>query len=302
MRLSDPLRVPLTIITHPANRGRRARALARGLGWQVWQRTVRRPVGVVVPGTRHLIEVHPHATAETPFVYWGLPEWWEMSFAAAWLRPGDVFVDVGAHSGAFTLVATAVPGVRVFAYEPCSATFRRLERNVEANSLSERVVLRRRAVGESHGRVEITTTLDTRNKVVVPQRGRDGAAIVGKHPTEPVEMVTLDAELAAAETVSLVKIDTEGWEAGVVAGAEQILARWRPALLCEDNGMEAAELLETLGYRRFHYDPRLHLVKPGRPSGRVERNSLWLADLTAARSRLGPSAVPPELEVSASRC
>lgn len=251
--------------------------------------------------------VHPHATSETPLLYWGLPEWWEMSFASTWLRPGDVFVDVGAHSGAFTLVAAAVPRVRVFAYEPSSAAFRRLERNVEANLLSDRVVLRRRAVGSSHGRVEITTTLDTRNKVVTarpgePERGEDDASGFDVHPTEPVEMVTLDAELGTAETVSLIKIDTEGSEAGVVAGAERVLARWRPAVLCEENGHDAAELLETLGYRRFHYDPRLHLVKPGRPAGKLERNSLWLADLAAARHRLGPSAVPPELEVSASRC
>lgn len=53
------------------------------------------------------------------------------------LRPGDVFIDGGAHSGTFTLIAAAIVGPegRVLACEPAAGTVQLLRRNVELNAL-----------------------------------------------------------------------------------------------------------------------------------------------------------------------
>src|SRR5437879_3937805 len=62
----------------------------------------------------------------------------ERKFVNAFLRPGDVFVDVGANIGLFTLVAALRVGStgRVFAFEPTSETFERLVANVRLNKFT----------------------------------------------------------------------------------------------------------------------------------------------------------------------
>src|SRR5262249_50498938 len=62
----------------------------------------------------------------------------ERAFANHFLRSGDVFVDVGANIGLFTLIAAdrVGPTGKVIAFEPTSTTFDRLLRNVRLNRFS----------------------------------------------------------------------------------------------------------------------------------------------------------------------
>jgi FkbM family methyltransferase len=56
------------------------------------------------------------------------------------LMPGDVLLDVGANVGLYTTYAAAFRGARVFAFEPESQNFALLCRNIVLNALSDRVV------------------------------------------------------------------------------------------------------------------------------------------------------------------
>ena len=66
-----------------------------------------------------------------------LCEFEEMAFVMHFLRPGELFVDVGANVGAFTVLAAGVAGAAVRAFEPNPGTFEMLERNVRLNGLQE---------------------------------------------------------------------------------------------------------------------------------------------------------------------
>lgn len=63
----------------------------------------------------------------------------EIGFLEANLRPGDVFVDAGAHIGFYSLMAARVvgPSGRVIAIEPQASTFDRLRWNISANHLPQ---------------------------------------------------------------------------------------------------------------------------------------------------------------------
>ncbi|MBX6389421.1 MAG: FkbM family methyltransferase [Frankia sp.] len=251
---------------HPEVRDQRVRALARWAGWQVWERAVGRPVTVRLPGGARM-RCYPHSPAAASMLYCRLPEWEPMRFVCDALRPGDVFVDVGANVGGYTLLAAGRPGVRVVAFEPASDTFGRLMENVGHNPWLD-IRAHRAAVGDGDGEVLLTVGLDTVNRVVAEApTGAAPAAAPG--PVERVPMVRLDA-LLRDEPVAIVKIDVEGHEPAVLAGARKLLAERRPALVVEWNDpARLGELFAELGYvaARYHPDGR-RLVPVGPGSGR----------------------------------
>jgi hypothetical protein len=72
------------------------------------------------------------------FIYCDNFEWRERQFLNDFLRSGDIFVDIGANIGLFTLIASLRVGHngKVYSFEPCLNTFRRLVRNVELNRMN----------------------------------------------------------------------------------------------------------------------------------------------------------------------
>lgn len=160
-------------------------------------------------------------------------------------------VDVGAHVGQYTLLA-AKRAAHVVAFEPSAATRARLERNVRDSGL-DNVEVHPYAVGDSDGDVQIGAA----------EPGNSGtAAIVGSGGTA-VPMRTLDSVLGD-RVVDVLKIDVEGGEAGVLAGAANVL-RARPSILMEVNGAAAVDALRALDYgiHALGKDGRLVLLRDG---------------------------------------
>jgi FkbM family methyltransferase len=214
--VSPSLRATLRfIVRHPANRHRKARALLTFAGWQVWKRVVGRPITAGLPyGLR--IHVYPDSRSASLALYTRLPEYDEMEFAVRLLRQGDVVVDVGANIGLYTLLAARhVEGGRVIAFEPHPLAAHRLRENVSLNGLGN-VDVRAEAVGAASGEARLTQDLDTDN------------FILPDHETEPravtVHISTLDEVVPPGARPALVKVDTEGFETAVLAGATRLLA------------------------------------------------------------------------------
>jgi hypothetical protein len=89
------------IVEHPLNSGKRLASLRRFAAWQIGSRLVPGPVVVeFVGGTRLLVA--PGQTGATGNLYAGLHELPEMAFVLHLLRPGDLFVDIGANIGSYT--------------------------------------------------------------------------------------------------------------------------------------------------------------------------------------------------------
>jgi FkbM family methyltransferase len=216
------LPVPLTrtlrfILQHPLTRGARCRALSRFLRWQIASRVIRQPIAVPFTAAARLL-VSAGMTGATGNVYCGLHEFEEMAFVAHALRPGDLFADVGANVGTYTVLAAAVAGARCVAVEPIPTAYQHLLDNVFLNRVGERVTAHLCAAGRERGVLRFTSALDTMNHAVAAGE----AAGTVEVPVYPLD------DILGGERPGVLKIDVEGFETEVVAGAGQTLAH--PAL------------------------------------------------------------------------
>lgn len=262
---------------HPLARRHTLRALFRFARLQLCGRTSGQALAVPFAGPVRLL-VQPGQTGANGNHYWGLLEPEHMAFALHFLRPGELFVDAGANVGTYSLLASGVAGARSLAFEPVGRTADRLARNLALNALEDRVTLRRVCLGESAGRVRMTADRDTTNQIARP--GETG-------PLVEVEMRRLDQELR--EAPRLLKIDTEGHDDAVLAGAGDLLAgKAQLALIVESLGDASRDRLADLGLRACRYDPVARRLEPDLRG--AAGNLLFIRDLADAQARVAAAA------------
>lgn len=250
------------ITRHPLNRDAKLAAIGRYFSWQVRSRLARGPIVVPFVESTSLL-VSPGMTGATGNVYCGLHEFEEMSFLLHALREGDLFIDVGANVGTYSILASGVVGATTIAIEPVPQTYTRLVENVGLNALHSRITPINVGVGAANFRMKFTATLDTVNHVV--------AATETPTDTIEVDVVPLDA-VASVRKPSLVKIDVEGFETEVLNGASSILSD--PTLfgvIMELNGSgsrygydETAlhRRMLDFGFGSFRYEPFTRSLRP----------------------------------------
>jgi FkbM family methyltransferase len=178
------------------------------------------------------------------FVYKNRLEAGPVELLRKWVRPNTVVIDVGANVGFFTLqfASWVMEGGRVIALEPEVVNYESLRRTVARAGLSAVVETVQAAVSDVTG----TGFLQL------------NPAHPGDHKLGPtgvaVATTTVDSLLSARgwPEVSLIKIDVQGAEARVLAGARQTLERFRPVLFLEvedrklaQYGSSASELLTS---------------------------------------------------------
>jgi len=177
--------------------------------------------------------------------YARLPDWPEMAVWRSLLTPGDIFVDVGANVGLYTLLALEA-GATAIAVEPAADMQSLLTDNVASNRFAP-AELHRAALMDKPG----TALLDGPD----PNRRSVAAGASGHGDGEMVVASTLDLVIAG-RPVRGVKIDVEGMEHAVLLGGQLTLAtpelelEWNDAslgALGEDRSAVAA-LLEASGF------------------------------------------------------
>jgi FkbM family methyltransferase len=224
--LLDTLRF---VTSHPLNRKRPIQALVAWAKWQLGSRLVPGAVAVNFVNDVQIL-VAPGMTGATGNVYAGLHEFQDMSFVLHCLRAGDLFVDVGANVGSYTLLAGGGAGANCLAVEPILSTFRQLAKNIALNDLKETVSLFNVAVGHEEGKIRFTLGLDTENHVAdeLEAKLRD---------TLEVDLTTLDT-IVAGRKPRVIKIDVEGFETNVISGGHRTLSDTSLcAVLIELNGL-----------------------------------------------------------------
>jgi FkbM family methyltransferase len=236
-------------VTNPANRGHRLQALQRSVWYDLNTGRLKRST-VVRIGQRSRIIAYPGETNSPKAAYCNPPNW-EMFVWARRLHPGDLFVDIGANIGIYTIFALDL-GAEVIAVEP-TKNADRVREHLALNGYTAEVV--QKAVTDHPGKVRITDDLDSLNHLV-----SDGGGI-------EVEATTLD-DLLGDRTAAGVKIDVEGAERLVLAGASRALSEqrirllqieWDPSVSNEHLGESREplrELLERHTYRLYVDDER----------------------------------------------
>lgn len=164
------------------------------------------------------------------------------------LKPGDVFVDVGAHVGYFSVLAASLVGAtgQVISFEPAPANYARLVEHIRLNGLRHVLPLHC-AAGAEEGVFDLHVNSDN--------DGGHALWDVGLHPhnrlsraaprTHPVFVATLDRVLGnvAPGRIKAIKIDVEGGEHAVLRGARRTLETQQvPFVIAEVNRTGLAQL------------------------------------------------------------
>ncbi len=209
------------------------------------------------------------------------------------VRSDDLFADVGANIGSYTILAAAGIGSQVITFEPDSIAFDWLTRNIGLNGVRNRVEARREAVGESLGRLRMTFGRDTVNHVLAAPSF--GNKTISDASSQEVPATTLDAALGQRVPV-LVKIDVEGFETAVVAGGGATFANPKlKAVLMEligdgrrygYDGSAIRSRMAAWGFRRCRYDAFARCLEELPDGEASEGNTLFVRDLAFVRDRL----------------
>ncbi len=270
------------ITTHPLNTGHKIRAVWRFVSWQLKARLVSKPY--IHPFTnRSKLVIEKGMTGATGNVYCGLHEFNDMGFLLHFLRPGDLFADIGANIGSYTILASGHIGAHSISVEPLPATFQHLHRNIAVNKITGRVKALNIALGAEEGSLAFTTGLDTMNHV----------AAATDINTITVAVNTLDNVLAG-QVPLLVKIDVEGFETEVLKGGKHTLQNQDlKAIIIELNGSgdkygydeEAIHLgLLQFGFKPYIYLPKERQLKA--VDGFGSHNTIYLRDVAWVKQRL----------------
>lgn len=226
-----------------------------------------RPRVTSLVGERLRMEVVPRDQIGRAIYVYGMFELATTYLLRACLLPGDVFLDIGANSGYFTVIAGGLVGPtgEVHCFEPADGVRARLARNVVLNGF-DNCHVRAEAVWSHAGEVPFFETNVPDNSgcsSVLPGPGRT---------TTPrfLHSTTLD-EIAGqmGRAVDLVKIDVEGGELAAIEGGRHLLGGPKaPAIIFESHEIAPQlALLEQLGYeiRRvaFSREQGLHFPSPG---------------------------------------
>lgn len=207
------------LVNHPLNRPRKVAALKGFFKWHIGSRIVPGPVLVDwVAGSKMAVRPGDHGL--TSNVYCGLHEFEDMSYLLHLTSPDDLFVDVGANAGSYTILACKARGAKGLCFEPVPSIFKVLEENLHVNELAGRVEAFNLGISDKDGQLRFTSTASCENHVVSEDENPP-------HPIE-VEVKSLDSILNNGRCPSILKIDVEGYEARVIDGAERLLQN--PAL------------------------------------------------------------------------
>jgi FkbM family methyltransferase len=248
----------LTFRYHPIAAKSFIRSVGRELAWQMWRRTVRRPVTVELHDGSSLICPQWSALSGS-LIAVGIPDLAELSFVVSVIRPGEFLVDVGAHIGLYTIVA-ARQGARVLAFEPSQCAREALLASARLNGVEASITCFSCALSNKNATARFTTGLDVGNHLVEVTDARAASASI------EVEMRSLDDVLASLPDKAVprvIKVDVEGSDLDVLRGAEGILVQARPFVVIEvwDGGREVRAWLEERGYVVYAYDSKERVLR-----------------------------------------
>ena len=178
--------------------------------------------------------------------YFGKFELFTYRFFLENIKSGAVFVDAGANIGFYSLMASVLSGAkgRAHCFEPTTKFYAELETNIMLNNF-ENLTLNKKALGHRSCQVSIKV-------------GDQSASISADGQGESVEQITLDDYFQDMEQgPDFIKIDVDGNEHEILAGASKIIAKSKPFICVEisrlqNDGDEIYEFLNDSGYRLFH--------------------------------------------------
>ena len=226
------------------------------------------PAAPVESWTVHLasglaLQVPASLRSLTTYVLLEQETWFEpeMSLLPLLLEPGMHALDIGANHGIYALEIARCTGTgHVWAFEPTSEPLHRLRASVRANGLQGRITVVAAGLADADG--EASFALQDNSEL--NSRGGVGAR------RETVRLLSLDHYLdrhAPGRHIGFVKLDAEGEEVNVLAGAQRFFATQSPVVMFEfkHGASQNTPLLQAwlaLGFGLFRWSAELALLLP----------------------------------------
>ena len=259
--------------------------LIRFLRWQTMTRVLRDPI-LVVPWIKGAsLAIRRGERGLSGNLYCTLLEFDEMGFFLSTLQEGDTFIDVGANGGSYTVLASAVCGSQVIAFEPVPETYETLALNVRVNEVQHLVTAHSEALADYEG-------FGTMRVPDSPTAFLDAEESVST-PLTATRVTTLDQQVLL-DGPTLLKIDVEGGELGVIRGAHEMLSD--PRLLAasievswngdslSDASAHVVDRMREYGFDGFSFDYQRKVLSAGLAPG--QRNALFIRDHDVIQKRL----------------
>jgi FkbM family methyltransferase len=270
-----------TITSHPLNKNQKIKSIIKFLKWHISSRLT--PYSIIYPLTnKSKIIIGRGMQGATGNLYCGLHEFNDMAFLLHFLRPNDLFADIGANVGSYTVLASAHVGANTVCLEPVHSTYQQLQENLVVNAINSKVKALNIAAGAKKGTISFTNNLDTINHVAT-----QGETNVSVLPVDRLDNV-LD------KIPALIKIDVEGFETEVIMGSEQILSNPNlKAIIIELNGLgkrygydenKIHEKLIEFGFNPYWYDPMTRILFLCESFG--QENTIYIRDVQFVSDKL----------------
>jgi FkbM family methyltransferase len=152
---------------------------------------------------------------------------------ARYLKTGDVFYDIGANIGFFTVIGARLVGPtgHIYAFEPVPEIAAGIRRNANINNLGN-VTVFEKAVSNTSGKSELLLTSHPGGAKLSTAGTPLNSAPIG---VITVDIVSIDDLVSANSLIppAVVKVDVEGSELDVFRGMSQTLQQFKPVVIYE---------------------------------------------------------------------
>ena len=172
----------------------------------------------------------------------------------------DLIIDVGAHTGSYSLIASLNEGAKIFAFEPMPMNLGRLVMNLQYNKTNN-IKVSPLAISKSGGKV----AMDLYGTFGFLKSGQSISYDLLDKKRNQIDSINLNSVLTQINNQGqlLVKIDVEGKEADVLLGANQLLKRRAIFILeCinEQSGKQCTDILLAHEYSFYLIDDQLNSI------------------------------------------
>jgi len=273
------------LVKHPLNKSNKVGALIGFTKWQIGSRLVPGEVIYQWVNNSRLVACTGE-TGITGNIYCGLHEFPDMAFLLHVLREEDLFVDIGANVGSYTVLACSAIGAKGYCIEPVPSTYSKLMTNIRLNDLEKRVISLNIALGNAKGEIYFSSDQNCINHVIADGEQTENKIVVN--------VSTLDEELK--NDPFLIKIDVEGYETPVIEGAESTLKKEELcSVIMELNGSgnrygyDESKILQMMfdyGFKPYSYKPFEREVVSLEGKNLSEGNTLFIRNKDRVLERI----------------
>lgn len=182
-----------------------------------------------------------------------------------YVKEGDTVIDAGANLGIFTLILSELVGKngKVYSFEPSKKIFNKLNQTIQLNKLTNVEAFnlglgneeKKDSLFYNPEQTGLSTMIEDESETTI---------------TEEIGITTLDNfSEKIKDRISLIKIDTEGYEPEVLLGAINVIKKDLPVIYIElggehqDSSSEALNLLNELNYECDAFEIDLKKVPSG---------------------------------------